>query len=93
MKMDAEQREQIGMQGNTHVPVVEELTVLVERAERACTTTAELVREFNFILVWYRLRPRSRLRPDPMLDETNAQEQAQDSLSDALDVAGKLDPH
>src|SRR5438105_7888630 len=52
------QREQIGMEGNTQVPVVEELAVLVERAERACRTTAQLVRDFNFIVVWHQSRPR-----------------------------------
>ena len=70
------------MQGITPVPVVEELAVLVERAERACKTTAQLVRDFNFILVWYQSRPRSRLRADPILDETSDQEQIEDSLSD-----------
>jgi hypothetical protein len=63
------------MQGNTRVPVVEELAALVERAERACKTTAQLVRDFNFIVVWYQSRPRSRLRADPILDETGEQEQ------------------
>jgi hypothetical protein len=70
------------MQGNTPIPVVEELAVLVERAERACKTTAQLVRDFNFIVVWYQSRPRSRLRADPILDETRDQEQTQDSPSD-----------
>jgi hypothetical protein len=76
------------MQENIPVPVVEELAVLIERAEIACKTTAELVREFNFILVWYRSRPRFRLRAHPMLDETSTQEQTRDSLSDLLDVPG-----
>lgn len=70
------------MQGNIPIPVVEELAVLVERAERACKTTAQLVRDFNFIVVWYQSRPRSRLRADPILDETRDQEQTQDSPSD-----------
>jgi hypothetical protein len=74
-------------------PVVGELAVLAERAERACNTTAELAREFNFLLVWYQSRPRWRLRADPMLDETSTQEQTRDSPSDLLDVAGILDPH
>jgi len=59
------------MQGNTPIPVVEELAVLVERAERACKTTAQLVRDFNFIVVWYQSRPRSQLRADAILDETS----------------------
>jgi hypothetical protein len=74
-------------------PVVGELAVLAERAERACNTTAELAREFNFLLVWYQSRPRWRLRADPMLDETSTQEQTRDSPSDLLDVAGILDLH
>src|SRR5712671_823919 len=53
------------MQGNIPIPVVEELAVLVERAERACKTTAQLVRDFNFIVVWYQSRPRSRADPHP----------------------------
>jgi len=72
--------------------VIEELAVLVDRAERACKTTAQLVRDFNFMLVWYRSRPRSRLRADPILDETGHQEHAQDSLPDLLDIAGMLGP-
>jgi hypothetical protein len=66
------------MKGNTPVPVVGELAVLVERAERACKTTAQLVRDFNFIIVWYQSRPRRRLRADPMLDETNSRIQTYD---------------
>jgi hypothetical protein len=73
-------------------PVVGELAVLAERAERACKTTAELAREFNFLLVWYRSRPRWRLRAHSMLDETRTQEQMHDSPSDPLDFAGILDP-
>jgi hypothetical protein len=67
------------MQESALVPVVEELSLLVERAERACKTTAQLVRDFNFIVVWYQSRPRRRLRADPMLDETNNQTQTHDS--------------
>src|SRR5947209_11828564 len=63
---------QIGMEGNTQFPVVEELAVLVERAERACRTTAQLVRDFNFIVVWYQSRPRWKLRADPILDESDS---------------------
>ena len=77
------------MKGNT-VPVVGELAVLVERAERACQTTAQLVRDFNFIVVWYQSRPRWRLRADPILDETNGQEQTQNSPPDLLDDTGML---
>jgi hypothetical protein len=80
------------MRGNTPVPVIEELAVLVDRAERACKTTAQLVRDFNFMLVWYRSRPRSRLRADPILDETGHQEHARDSLPDLRDIAGMLGP-
>ena len=80
------------MQGITPVPVVEELAILVERAERACKTTVQLARDFNFILVWYQSRPRSRLRADPILDETGDREQTQDSSSDPLDIAGILGP-
>jgi hypothetical protein len=57
------------MQGITPVPVILELTALVERAERACKTTTQLVRDFNFIIEWYQSRPRWRLRADPILDE------------------------
>jgi hypothetical protein len=78
------------MQGNTPVPVVEELAGLVERAERACRTTAQLVRDFNFIVVWYQSRPRSRLRAVPILDETPDREQTLNSASDPLDIAGML---
>ena len=80
------------MQGNTPVPVVEELAVLVERAERACKTTAQLVQDFKFMVVWYQSRPRSRLRADPILDENNDQTQTHDSLSDPLEIAGPLGP-
>jgi hypothetical protein len=80
------------MQETRNIPVVQELAVLVERAERACTTTAQLVRDFNFMLVWYRSCPRSRLRADPILDETGHQEHARDSLPDLLDIAGMLGP-
>jgi hypothetical protein len=62
----------------TRPPVVEELAMLVRRAERACNTTAELVRDFNFIVTWYRSRPRSRLRADPILDEATDPEQTRD---------------
>ena len=72
------------MQGKTPIPVVEELAVLVERAERACKTTAQLVRDFNFMVVWYQSRPRSRLRADPILDETSDQEDTPDSPCDPL---------
>jgi hypothetical protein len=78
------------MQGSTPVPVVEELAGLVERAERACRTTAQLVRDFNFIVVWYQSRPRSRLRAVPILDEIRDREQTLDSASDPLDIAGML---
>jgi hypothetical protein len=80
------------MQGNTPVPVVEELAVLVERAERACKTTAQLVRDFNFIVVWHQSRPRWRLRADPILDETTDREQTQVLPSDPLDITGILGP-
>jgi hypothetical protein len=80
------------MQETASIPVIEELAALVERAERACNTTAELAREFNFLLVWYRSRPRRRLRADPMLDETGTQEQTQDSPPDPLDFAGMSGP-
>jgi hypothetical protein len=70
--------------------VVEELAVLVERAERACKTTAQLVRDFNFIVVWYQSRPRSRLRADPILDETGDQDTG--STPDRLDVPEILGP-
>jgi hypothetical protein len=73
------QREQFGMEGNTQFPVVEELAMLVERAERACRTTAQLVRDFNFIVVWYQSRPRRNLRADPILDESNGQTEAHNS--------------
>jgi hypothetical protein len=77
------------MQGNTRVPVVEELAALVQRAERACKTTAQLVRDFNFIVFWYQSRPRSRLRADPILDETGDQEPTPDSLPDLLEITGR----
>jgi hypothetical protein len=80
------------MQGITAAPVVEELAVLVERAERACKTTAQLVQDFHFLLVWYQSRPRSRLRADPILDETGEQQRTRDSLPDLLDIAGVFGP-
>jgi hypothetical protein len=81
------------MQGNMPpVPVVEELAVLVARAERACRTTAQLVQDFNFMVVWYQSRPRSRLRADPILDETSDQEHTRNSLPDLLDIAGGFGP-
>jgi hypothetical protein len=80
------------MQGITAAPVVEELAVLVERAERACKTTAQLVQDFHFLLVWYQSRPRSRLRADPILDEIDEQERTRDSLPDLLDIAGVFGP-
>jgi hypothetical protein len=81
------------MQGDTPVPVVEELAVLVERAEIACKTTAELVRDFNFMVVWCQSRPRFKLRVDPMLDETSIREQTRDLLPDLHDATGILDPY
>jgi hypothetical protein len=80
------------MQGNTPVPVVEELAGLVERAERACKTTAQLVRDFKFIVVWYQLRPRWRLCADPILDEASDQQRTQDSPSDPPVTAEMLGP-
>lgn len=72
--------------------LVGELAVLVERAERACKTTAQLVRDFNFIVVWYQSRPSWRLRADPILDEASDQQRTQDSSSDPLDIVGMLGP-
>jgi len=80
------------MQGNTPVPVVDELAGLVERAERACRTTAQLVRDFNFIVVWYQSRPRWRLRADPILDEASDLQRTQDSPSDPPVTAEMLGP-
>jgi len=80
------------MQGNTPVPVVDELAGLVERAERACRTTAQLVRDFNFIVVWYQSRPRWRLRADPILDEASDQQRTQVLPFDPLDITGILGP-
>ena len=80
------------MQGITSVPVVEELAVLVERAERACKTTAQLVQDFNFIVVWYQSRPRSRLRADLILDESGDQERTRDWLPDLPNIAGVFGP-
>jgi hypothetical protein len=80
------------MQEITTTRVVEEFAVLVERAERACKTTAQLVQDFNFLLVWYQSRPRSRLRADPILDETGDQEHTPTSLPDPLDFAGIFGP-
>ena len=87
-----QQGEQIDMQGKTNIPVVGELAVLVERAERACKTTAQLVRDFNFIVVWYQSRPRRRLRAGPILDETSDREQIHELLPDPLDGVGLLGP-
>ena len=78
------------MKENTSVPAVEELAALVERAERACKTTAELVQDFNFIVGWYQSRPRRKLRPDPILDDASDQELV--SPTDPLDLAEMLDP-
>jgi hypothetical protein len=80
------------MQEITTAPVVEELAELVERAERACKTTSQLVQDFHFLLVWYQSRPRSRLRPNPILDETGDQEHAQTSVPDPLDFTGMFGP-
>jgi hypothetical protein len=80
------------MQGITAAPVVKEMSGLVERAERACKTTVQLVQDFHFLLKWYQSRPRSRLRAVPILDETVEEERTRDSLPDLLDVAGILSP-
>lgn len=80
------------MQEIVSIAAIEELAVLVERAERACKTTAELVRDFNFIVAWYQSRPRRKLRADPILDEAGDQEQTQDLSSDPLDLAEMLGP-
>jgi hypothetical protein len=80
------------MKENTSVPAVEELAALVERAERACKTTAELVQDFSFIVGWYQSRPRRKLRPEPIFDQASDQEQTQDSSSDPLDLAEMLGP-
>ena len=72
------------MQEITTAPVVEELAVLVERAERACKTTSQLVQDFHFLLVWYQSRPRWKLRAVPILDESNGQTDAHNSPCDPL---------
>ena len=54
------------------VPLVAELADLVGRARRACETTAQLVQDYKFLVMWHSMRPRSRLRPYPMLDEWDA---------------------
>jgi hypothetical protein len=55
----------------TIVPVIEELSLLVQRAKRAAETTRQLAQEHRFIVKWYGMRPRSRMRPLPMLDRSD----------------------
>ena len=63
-------RGETALQEKTLAPAIAELADLTERAKRASKTTAELVQEYKFIVTWYAMRPHSRLRPDPILDES-----------------------
>ena len=49
-------------------PAVEEVAMIVERAKQAAATTRQLAREYRFIVAWYSMRPRSRVRPFLILD-------------------------
>jgi len=56
------------VQKKTANSVTAELAALAKRAERACEMTTKLVRDY---VVWYGRRPRSRMAPDPLLDESD----------------------
>jgi len=59
------------VQKKTAISVIAVLAALAKRAERACEMTTKLVRDYNFLVVWYGRRPRSRMAPDPLLDESD----------------------
>ena len=66
------------------VPVTSELAALVDRAKCASETTMQLVREYHLIVARLALRPRSGLRPDPILDQTNQEPASDDPLTVAV---------
>jgi hypothetical protein len=66
------------------VPVISELAVLADRAKRASETTMQLVREYRLIVAWFALRPRSRRRPYPTLDQTKQEPASDDPLTVAV---------
>jgi hypothetical protein len=59
------------MQERNVATEVGELAALVERAKRASETTRRLAQEYRFMVTWYAMRARSRLRPYPILDLTD----------------------
>jgi hypothetical protein len=46
-----------------------ELAELTQRVKRASETTAKLAQDHRFLAEWYGMRPRSGVRPEPILDE------------------------
>jgi hypothetical protein len=57
------------MQASIVTAKIAELAMVVERAKRASEKAMQLADEYRFIVTWYGMRPHSRLRPDPMLDD------------------------
>jgi hypothetical protein len=55
---------------NTVTSIVVEFSALAERAEQACRRTSDLVSDYQFIVGWYRMHTRSRLRTVLILDES-----------------------
>jgi len=51
------------------IPTPADLAALCERARRARNEAQQLSSDYYFILSWQRMRPRSGLRPSPLLDE------------------------
>jgi hypothetical protein len=61
-------------------PLVAKLAELVERARRGCEATAQLLQDYNFMVVWHSLRPRSGLPPHSILLEQDADQALPDAL-------------
>ena len=51
------------------IPMAADVAALCERARRARAEAQRLSSDYHFILSWYRMRPGSKVRPSPLLDE------------------------
>ena len=56
----------------TEAAVPAELAELMRRARRARDEARRLTSDFRFIVSWYGMRPRSKVHPSSMLDDTEA---------------------
>jgi len=50
-------------------PMPADVAALCERARRVRDEAQRLSSDYDFILSWYRMRPRSGVRPSRLLDE------------------------